>query len=128
MGYAEKRIHVLDYPLTFYVSDCPDGNIIELISCYPLCTFTRQSLSNSQETSHSREGADMGAKSKYVIVQLASVISGSTRVWVRERAAEKFAGIFYDPAIGRSVLFEETRRIKGKSELSKRVKKMYNIE
>uniref|UniRef100_A0A1I7X8D4 Signal recognition particle receptor subunit beta n=1 Tax=Heterorhabditis bacteriophora TaxID=37862 RepID=A0A1I7X8D4_HETBA len=40
----------------------------------------------------------MGAKSKYVIVQLASVITGSTRVWVRERAAEKFAGIFYDPA------------------------------
>ncbi|VDM49075.1 unnamed protein product [Toxocara canis] len=29
---------------------------------------------------------------------MASVISGSTRVWVRERAAEKFAGIFYDPA------------------------------
>ncbi|VDO36943.1 unnamed protein product [Haemonchus placei] len=40
----------------------------------------------------------MGAKSKYVIVQLASVITGSTRVWVRERAAEKFSGIFYDPA------------------------------
>lgn len=35
---------------------------------------------------------------RYVIVQLASVITGSTRVWVRERAAEKFAGIFYDPA------------------------------
>ncbi|VDK24308.1 unnamed protein product, partial [Anisakis simplex] len=48
--------------------------------------------------------------------------------WVRERAAEKFSGIFYDPAIGRNVLFEEARRIKGKSELPKRVKKMFNME
>ncbi|EPB79443.1 zinc finger, C2H2 type [Ancylostoma ceylanicum] len=38
------------------------------------------------------EAEVMGAKSKYVIVQLASVITGSTRVWVRERAAEKFSG------------------------------------
>ncbi|VDL81195.1 unnamed protein product [Nippostrongylus brasiliensis] len=70
----------------------------------------------------------MGAKSKYVIVQLASVITGTTRVWVRERAAEKFAGIFHDPALGRSCLFEESRRIKGKNDLPKRVKQMYNIE
>uniref|UniRef100_A0A1I7ZYL8 39S ribosomal protein L33, mitochondrial n=1 Tax=Steinernema glaseri TaxID=37863 RepID=A0A1I7ZYL8_9BILA len=70
----------------------------------------------------------MGAKSKYVIVQLASVISGSTRVWVRERMAEKFSGIFFDPAIGRECLFEESKRVKGKAELSKKVKEMYNIE
>ncbi|MFH4982358.1 hypothetical protein AB6A40_009067 [Gnathostoma spinigerum] len=69
----------------------------------------------------------MGAKSKYLIVQLASVISGSTRVWIRERAAEKFSGIFYDPAIGKKVLFEEVRKIKGKTSLTKKVKEMYNI-
>ncbi|OZC12088.1 hypothetical protein X798_00607 [Onchocerca flexuosa] len=40
----------------------------------------------------------MPPKSKYVIVQLASVVSGSTRIWIRERAADKFRGIFYDPA------------------------------
>ncbi|CAJ0579161.1 unnamed protein product, partial [Mesorhabditis spiculigera] len=68
----------------------------------------------------------MGVKSKYVIVQLASLISGSTRVWVRERAAEKFTGMFFDPAIGRSCLFEESRRIKGKGELPKHVKAKYN--
>ncbi|RCN40071.1 hypothetical protein ANCCAN_14016 [Ancylostoma caninum] len=73
------------------------------------------------------EAEVMGAKSKYVIVQLASVITGSTRVWVRERAAEKFSGIFHDPALGRSCLFEEARRIKGKNDLPKRVKAMYNI-
>ncbi|TKR60319.1 hypothetical protein L596_027582 [Steinernema carpocapsae] len=70
----------------------------------------------------------MGAKSRYVIVQLASVISGSTRVWVRERLAEKASGIFFDPAIGRECLFEESKRIKGKGDLSKHVKRMYNIE
>ncbi|CAL2045216.1 hypothetical protein CAEBREN_01772 [Caenorhabditis brenneri] len=70
----------------------------------------------------------MGAKSKYVIVQLASVITGSTRVWVRERAAEKFAGIFYDPAYGKSCLFEEVKRVKGKTELPKRIRGIYNIE
>ncbi|VDL83740.1 unnamed protein product [Nippostrongylus brasiliensis] len=57
---------------------------------------------------------------------MASVITGTTRVWVRERAAEKFAGIFHDPALGRSCLFEESRRIKGKNDLSKR--KMEHIE
>lgn len=35
---------------------------------------------------------------RYVIVQLASVISDSTRIHIRERAADKFRGIFYDPA------------------------------
>uniref|UniRef100_A0AC34RBQ4 Uncharacterized protein n=1 Tax=Panagrolaimus sp. JU765 TaxID=591449 RepID=A0AC34RBQ4_9BILA len=69
----------------------------------------------------------MGAKSKYVIVQLASVISGATRVWVRERTAEKAAAILFDPAIGREVLFEEVQRIKGKATLSKAVKMKYNI-
>ncbi|VDP07075.1 unnamed protein product [Heligmosomoides polygyrus] len=58
---------------------------------------------------------------RYVIVQLASVITGSTRVWIRERAAEKFAGIFHDPALGRSCLFEESKRIKGKNDIPKRM-------
>ncbi|VDD89626.1 unnamed protein product [Enterobius vermicularis] len=40
----------------------------------------------------------MPPKSKYVIVQLASVISGTTRMWIRERSAEKAQGIFFDPA------------------------------
>ncbi|CAB3398929.1 unnamed protein product [Caenorhabditis bovis] len=66
----------------------------------------------------------MGAKSKYVVVQLASVITGSTRVWVRERAAEKFSGIFFDPAYGKECLFEESKRIKGKSDLPKRIKEI----
>lgn len=69
----------------------------------------------------SNDSSLMGAKSKYVIVQLASVITGSTRVWVRERSAEKFSGIFHDPALGRSCLFEESRRIKGKNDLPKRM-------
>uniref|UniRef100_A0A7E4VZC4 DUF2188 domain-containing protein n=1 Tax=Panagrellus redivivus TaxID=6233 RepID=A0A7E4VZC4_PANRE len=69
----------------------------------------------------------MGAKSKYIIVQLASVISGSTRVWVRERAAEKAAAILFDPAVGREVLFEESSRVKGKSTLTKTVKRKFNI-
>uniref|UniRef100_A0AC35UFQ4 Conserved domain protein n=1 Tax=Rhabditophanes sp. KR3021 TaxID=114890 RepID=A0AC35UFQ4_9BILA len=69
----------------------------------------------------------MAPKSKYVIVQLASVISGATRIWVRERANPKYAGIFFDPAIGRSVLFEEVQRVKGKSELTRAVKKMYDL-
>ncbi|GMR58289.1 hypothetical protein PMAYCL1PPCAC_28484, partial [Pristionchus mayeri] len=70
----------------------------------------------------------MGAKSKYVIVQLASVITGATRVWLRERAAEKTSRILFDPALGRECLFEEVKRIKGKSTLSANVKKMYGIE
>lgn len=37
---------------------------------------------------------------RYVIVQLASVISGTTRMWIRERSAEKAQGIFFDPASG----------------------------
>ncbi|KAI6189733.1 Signal recognition particle receptor subunit beta [Aphelenchoides bicaudatus] len=66
----------------------------------------------------------MGAKSKYIIVQLKSLVSGSTRVWVRERATEKFSGIFFDPAVGKEVKFEEHDIIKGKTELSNRVKKI----
>uniref|UniRef100_A0A915A8A9 Uncharacterized protein n=1 Tax=Parascaris univalens TaxID=6257 RepID=A0A915A8A9_PARUN len=58
----------------------------------------KQLREDRQDTSGHRLSADMGAKSRYVIVQLASVISGTTRVWVRERAAEKFSGIFFDPA------------------------------
>ncbi|GMT09194.1 hypothetical protein PFISCL1PPCAC_491, partial [Pristionchus fissidentatus] len=72
--------------------------------------------------------AIMGAKSKYVIVQLASVITGATRVWLRERAAEKTTRMLFDPALGRECLFEEVKRIKGKTDLSKHVKKMYGIE
>uniref|UniRef100_A0A0M3I9S5 39S ribosomal protein L33, mitochondrial n=1 Tax=Ascaris lumbricoides TaxID=6252 RepID=A0A0M3I9S5_ASCLU len=47
--------------------------------------------------------------SRYVIVQLASVISGTTRVWVRERAAEKFSGIFYDPASKANLSLRSTK-------------------
>ncbi|PAV84956.1 hypothetical protein WR25_08512 [Diploscapter pachys] len=35
---------------------------------------------------------------RYVIVRLASVITGTSKMWVRERMAEKSAGIFFDPA------------------------------
>ncbi|EJW83797.1 hypothetical protein WUBG_05292 [Wuchereria bancrofti] len=69
----------------------------------------------------------MPPKSKYVIVQLASVISGSTRIWIRERAADKFRGIFYDPAVGREVLFEEKQKVKGKTALPECVKRRFNL-
>uniref|UniRef100_A0A915PW11 TOG domain-containing protein n=1 Tax=Setaria digitata TaxID=48799 RepID=A0A915PW11_9BILA len=69
----------------------------------------------------------MAPKSKYVIVQLASVISGTTRIWIRERAADKFRGIFYDPAVGREVLFEEKQKVKGKASLPDNVKKRFNL-
>uniref|UniRef100_A0AC34FX01 Uncharacterized protein n=2 Tax=Panagrolaimus sp. ES5 TaxID=591445 RepID=A0AC34FX01_9BILA len=69
----------------------------------------------------------MGAKSKYVIVQIASVISGTTKIWIRDRAAEKAMAICFDPAIGRKVLFEEVQKVKGKATLDKRIKEMYNI-
>uniref|UniRef100_A0A0N5BKF4 39S ribosomal protein L33, mitochondrial n=1 Tax=Strongyloides papillosus TaxID=174720 RepID=A0A0N5BKF4_STREA len=69
----------------------------------------------------------MAPKSRYVIVRLASVISGTTRIWVRERAKPKFSGVFYDPAIGRNVMFEEVDKVKGKSDLTKQVKQMYNL-
>uniref|UniRef100_A0A915E568 Uncharacterized protein n=1 Tax=Ditylenchus dipsaci TaxID=166011 RepID=A0A915E568_9BILA len=69
----------------------------------------------------------MGAKSKYVVVQLASIISGTTRVWVRERAAEKSAGVFFDPAVGREVLFREVDSIKGKAALNWYLKKKFDI-
>lgn len=42
-------------------------------------------------------------------MQLASVISGTTRVWVRERAAEKFSGIFYDPASKANLSLRSTK-------------------
>uniref|UniRef100_A0A1I8EVE5 Uncharacterized protein n=1 Tax=Wuchereria bancrofti TaxID=6293 RepID=A0A1I8EVE5_WUCBA len=74
----------------------------------------------------------MPPKSKYVIVQLASVISGSTRIWIRERAADKFRGIFYDPAVylflvGREVLFEEKQKVKGKTALPECVKRQFEL-
>ncbi|KAM3717689.1 39S ribosomal protein L33 [Dirofilaria immitis] len=69
----------------------------------------------------------MPPKSKYVIVQLASVISGSTRIWLRERTADKFRGIFYDPAVGREVLFEEKQKVKGKTSLPESVKRRFNL-
>ncbi|KAH7710588.1 hypothetical protein AAVH_22138 [Aphelenchoides avenae] len=69
----------------------------------------------------------MGAKSKYVIVRLASVVSGTTRVWLRDRAADKAAQVLYDPAVGQHVLFEETERIKGKTDFPKWVKEKYGI-
>uniref|UniRef100_A0A183EVB1 DUF3395 domain-containing protein n=1 Tax=Gongylonema pulchrum TaxID=637853 RepID=A0A183EVB1_9BILA len=72
-------------------------------------------------------GGLMAPKTKYVIVQLASVVSGSTRIWIRERAADKFRGIFYDPAVGREVLFEEKQKVKGKAALPDRVKQNFNL-
>ncbi|KAI6239246.1 Signal recognition particle receptor domain containing protein [Aphelenchoides fujianensis] len=59
----------------------------------------------------------MGAKSKYVLVQLKSIVSGSTKVWLRERAAAKAAQVLFDPAVGDKVLFEEHDTIKGKTDL-----------
>ncbi|CAD5231652.1 unnamed protein product [Bursaphelenchus xylophilus] len=69
----------------------------------------------------------MGAKSRYLLVQLKSVISGSTRVWVRERAGEKVQKILFDPALGMDVLFTENDKIKGKADLKPHVKKMYGL-
>ncbi|KAI6220654.1 hypothetical protein M3Y99_01599000 [Aphelenchoides fujianensis] len=70
----------------------------------------------------------MGAKSKYVLVQLKSIVSGSTKVWLRERAAAKAAQVLFDPAVGDKVLFEEHDTIKGKTDLRWNVKKKYNLE
>jgi len=67
-------------------------------------------------------------KAKYVIVRLQSVISGHPRVWLKERLADKFAGIFYDPAIGRETLYEETEHIKSKGKLLDSVKRKYGID
>ncbi|CEF63602.1 Hypothetical protein SRAE_1000186200 [Strongyloides ratti] len=69
----------------------------------------------------------MPPKSKYVIVRLASVISGTTKVWIRERAAPKFSGVFFDPAVGKDTTFEEIQKVKGKNNLTPKVKQMYNI-
>ncbi|KAI6236835.1 hypothetical protein M3Y95_00200700 [Aphelenchoides besseyi] len=69
----------------------------------------------------------MGAKSKYVIVQLKSIISGTTTVWLRERAAEKATQILFDPAVGQKVPFEESDSIKGKTDFPTHVKKKYNL-
>ncbi|KJH52179.1 GTP-binding domain protein [Dictyocaulus viviparus] len=86
--------------------------------------FSNKSFKNTLLESCATTAYGSADNTSYVIVQLASVITGSTRVWVRERAAEKFSGIFHDPALGRSCLFEESRRIKGKNNLPERVKKI----
>ena len=44
---------------------------------------------------------------RYVIVRLASVITGTSKMWVRERMAEKSAGIFFDPACKEILYFPE---------------------
>uniref|UniRef100_A0AAF5HXQ1 Signal recognition particle receptor subunit beta n=1 Tax=Strongyloides stercoralis TaxID=6248 RepID=A0AAF5HXQ1_STRER len=69
----------------------------------------------------------MAPKSKYVIVRLASVISGTTKIWVRQRADPKFKGVFFDPAIGKDALFEELQKVKGKSALSSKVKNIIRM-
>ncbi|KAL3083072.1 hypothetical protein niasHS_010874 [Heterodera schachtii] len=69
----------------------------------------------------------MAKKTKYLIVRLASVISGTKQIWIRERAAAEAAAILYDPAIGKNVLFKEVEQVKGKDSFPDRVKKMYNI-
>ncbi|KAI3422181.1 hypothetical protein GPALN_012714 [Globodera pallida] len=69
----------------------------------------------------------MAKKTKYLIVRLASVISGSTQVWVRERAASEAAAILFDPAIGKNVLFKEVAHIKGKDFFGDKVKKLYGL-
>ncbi|VDN04979.1 unnamed protein product [Thelazia callipaeda] len=48
-------------------------------------------------------------------------------MWIRERSADKFRGIFYDPAVGREVLFEEKQKVKGKASLQENVKKRFNL-
>ena len=35
---------------------------------------------------------------RYLIVRLKSVVSTTTRIWLRERAADKSSGVFFDPA------------------------------
>uniref|UniRef100_A0A914VCG5 Uncharacterized protein n=1 Tax=Plectus sambesii TaxID=2011161 RepID=A0A914VCG5_9BILA len=69
----------------------------------------------------------MPAKSKWVIVILESVISGHPKIWIRDRAAEKFSGIFFDPQIGREVLFKEQKHLKGKTSMEPRTREVFNI-
>uniref|UniRef100_A0A914DYT1 Uncharacterized protein n=1 Tax=Acrobeloides nanus TaxID=290746 RepID=A0A914DYT1_9BILA len=65
--------------------------------------------------------------SKYQIVRLASVISGTTRIWLRERAAPSVQQVLFDPAIGQDVLFEEVDKVKGKSALKTQTKERFGI-
>ncbi|CAD5224975.1 unnamed protein product [Bursaphelenchus okinawaensis] len=69
----------------------------------------------------------MGAKSRFMIVQLKSVISGTTKVWVRERAGDSVKKILFDPALGKEVLFTEFDKVKGKADLKPYVRKMYGL-
>jgi hypothetical protein len=75
-------------------------------------------------------------------VQLKSIVSGTTKVWLRERAGDKVTKVFYDPAsnyyylffinfpflVGKEAVFEEARSIKGKGEIPPYVKKMYSVD
>ncbi|KAI1719642.1 signal recognition particle receptor beta subunit domain-containing protein [Ditylenchus destructor] len=71
--------------------------------------------------------ASSSKTAKYVVVKLASVISGSTIYWIRPKAGEKAATIAYDKAIGQSVLFKESEKVKSKSLLFDHVKKKFGI-
>ncbi|KAL7073588.1 hypothetical protein ACQ4LE_007509 [Meloidogyne hapla] len=69
----------------------------------------------------------MAKKTKYLIVRLVSVISNTSKVWVRSREAPEAKGVFYDPAVGKEVLFVEKEHIKGKDFLPPRVKERLGL-
>ncbi|PIO67462.1 hypothetical protein TELCIR_10786 [Teladorsagia circumcincta] len=50
-----------------------------------------------------------------------------SQVKIRHCSAGERHYWFYKSLVGKSCLFEEARRIKGKNDLPKRVKQMYNI-
>jgi len=58
-------------------------------------------------------------KTKFVLVQLKSIITGHIRFQIRERAAEKSELIAYDPMLRRKVLYKESKKVKGKEEPGK---------
>lgn len=83
-------------------------------------------------------------------MKLQSIISGTSRTWVKERAAPTIQQILFDPAsksfsayiviitlslttfymvilVGKEVLFEESDRVKGIQKLEMRTKAAYGI-
>lgn len=54
------------------------------------------------------------SKSKYVIIEVESVVSGHKFETIRLRKEEKREMIWYDPLVRRSVVYVETKKVKGK--------------
>ncbi|CAK5025553.1 unnamed protein product [Meloidogyne enterolobii] len=70
----------------------------------------------------------MAKKTKYLVVRLVSVISNTAKVWVRMRESPESKGIFFDPAVGKEVLYVEKEHIKGRESLPLRVKERFGLE